>query len=375
MISYIYKKKNTLLTETSPIFIFIYHPGGHGLSTHGNGCRDSPWSSPSWALLCHYGPENSTSSHREKNRPHPMIGIFPTEMVVSKINWNLSLSIYEIYFCFVVSLSLKISPWQWFPPLRSSALFFLGALLHFSLSYLRFLFAVGLNLPILSWKIPTTKSPLGIPEYKLNRYSYFGNCKFLYMHKQKNTPKKKKNIKSSLRKKKSFTKSRSLKKLHLPLPRPYGRGAAVAHHWHSPHRPRTPQPHWPKKRLYGYGLRLRQKPHHFRYLKFLGDVRSHENFWDGLLTVDCHFRLQFFFSLKLLTILGFFVGLAKFGILIRFVQLWDVSLQEKAWVCDDRSNHVSLSKPNWISETTIWMKPKPGNIAISLDTCNSEKDI
>lgn len=192
MISYIYKKKNTLLTETSPIFIFIYHPGGHGLSTHGNGCRDSPWSSPSWALLCHYGPENSTSSHREKNRPHPMIGIFPTEMVVSKINWNLSLSIYEIYFCFVVSLSLKISPWQWFPPLRSSALFFLGALLHFSLSYLRFLFAVGLNLPILSWKIPTTKSPLGIPEYKLNRYSYFGNCKFLYMHKQKNTPKKKK---------------------------------------------------------------------------------------------------------------------------------------------------------------------------------------
>lgn len=90
-----------------------------------------------------------------------------SEMLVSKINrWNWAL----IYISIV---SLWLISFNGFPPVRSSARFFLVALLHFSLSSLRFLFAVGLHLPIFSWKIPTNH---------FKRYSYFENCKLLYMY-------------------------------------------------------------------------------------------------------------------------------------------------------------------------------------------------
>ena len=178
--------------------------------------------------------------------------------------------------------------------------------------------------------------------------------------------KQKKHQMSEWKKKHPFTKSRSFKKLHLqvaPAFRPprYGRSSPLTFTCYTEAARGSVEPRWPKKSCMDTAY-VWEIPSPYNKVQEVPSILGIWNSWwcKGPMNIFgwavdyfLHFRPSF--SFLLLTSL-FFRRPGKIWHLDQVrPALWRLPA-EGVRLCDDPSNRVSLSKPNWISETTIWME-------------------
>lgn len=169
---------------------------------------------------------------------------------------------------------------------------------------------------------------------------------------------------SEWKKKTSFTKFRSFKKLHLqvaPAFRPprYGRSSPLTFTCYTEAARGSVEPRWPKKSCMDTAY-VWEIPSPYNKVQEVPSILGIWNSWwcKGPMNIFgwavdyfLHFRPSFlFFCLHP----WFFRRPGKIWHLDQVrPALWRLPA-EGVQVCDDRSNRVSLS--NWISETTIWME-------------------